>query len=83
MSFCIEQIPKFREREVPPEMRASLQQIVGEVSNLLGRGEGGLEWLPPYESEVVLTPGGQAQIFTGQTPKTFEIRCETGAVEVF
>ena len=83
VSFWIEQIPKFREREVPPEMRASLQQIVGEVTTLLGRGEGGLEWLPPYESEVVLTPGGQAQIFTGQTPKTFEIRCETGVVEVF
>jgi len=87
VSFWIEQIPRIRERSVPPEMLANLQQIIQEVSVLLRSGEGGLEWLPPYEAEVVLRPGAQVQVFSGErggmSTKTFKIRCETGAVEVF
>jgi len=66
------------EGQIPPHV----QKLLNEMSFRLGRGEGGIEWLPPYEAEVVLTPGGQARIHSGDTVKTFEIECEAGEVEV-
>ena len=61
------------EGQIPPHV----QKLLNEMSFLLGRGEGGIEWLPPYEAEVVLTPGGQAKIHSGDTVKTFEIECKS------
>ncbi|MEC8941789.1 MAG: cytochrome c biogenesis protein CcsA, partial [Verrucomicrobiota bacterium] len=66
------------EGQIPPHV----QKLLNEMSFRLGRGEGGIEWLPPYEAEVVLAPGGEARIHSGDTVKTFEIGCEAGEVEV-
>jgi len=64
---------------IPPH----IQSLLSEMNFLLSRGERGIEWLPPYEADVLLIPGGKAQIHSGQTPKTFQIECVEGEVEVY
>ena len=83
VSYWVKAMPvlaaALRQQEVPEHV----QKLINEVSFRLGRGEGGIEWLPPYEANVVLPPGGEATIHSGEVVKTFEVSCESGQVEMF
>ena len=83
VSYWVKAMPvlaaALRQQEVP----AHVQQLINEVSFRLGRGEGGIEWLPPYEANVTLPPGATATIHSGEVVKTFEVSCKSGQVEMF
>lgn len=65
--------------QIPPH----IQSLLSEMNFLLRRGERGIEWLPPYEATTTLIPGGKAQIHSGNLPKTFQIECVEGEIEVY
>ncbi len=65
--------------QIPPH----IQSLLSEMNFVLGRGERGIEWLPPYEASVRVIPGGKVQVHSGETPKTFQIQCMEGEVEVY
>ena len=83
VSYWVKAMPvlaaALRQQEVPEHV----QKLINEVSFRLGRGEGGIEWLPPYEASVVLAPGAEATIHSGEVVKTFKVTCESGKVEMF
>ena len=83
VSYWVKAMPVLAAALHQQEIPEHVQKLINEVSFRLGRGEGGIEWLPPYEANVVLDPGGQAEIVSGTAPKAFEIGCLQGVAVIF
>lgn len=88
-SFWIKSIPILASilhgQGVAPEsgIPEHVNQLLSEVEYLMGRGQFGIEWVPPYVAEVHLPLDGTASIYAGDSPKTYKVVCVDGEVVVY